>query len=162
MSLVIGIWIIGVQDSMPDAMRNSDEWRSLLPFAAGTGREHEARRSEILLNWIWGVVLPELQPIANKGGYGIKWKAMTTEKTVDAAAAAADAAAAAAAAAVVVYAARYAAYAASCYADVAAAAVAATAAVAVVVYAARCGFWDRINPAIVLNELIAVGNKEDE
>jgi hypothetical protein len=134
MSPVIGRWIIGVQDSMPDAMRNSDEWRGLLPLAAGTGREHEARRSEILLNWMWDVVLPELQPIADRGGYGIKWKAMTTEKTAAAARYAADAAAAdadaadadaAAAAADAADAARYAAARYAAAADAAAAAAAA-------------------------------------
>lgn len=87
MSPVIGKWIIGVQDAMPDAMRNSDEWRLLLPLAAGTGRNHEAERSAILLDWMWDVVLPELQTLADSQGYGKEWKAMTTEKTAAAAAA---------------------------------------------------------------------------
>jgi hypothetical protein len=93
MSLVIGKWIIGVQDAMPDAMRNSIEWRNLLPLAAGTGRQHEAERSAIVLDWMWDVVLPEIQPIADKGGYGEKWKTMTNEKTANAATDAARAAA---------------------------------------------------------------------
>ena len=97
MSPVVGRWIIGVQDAMPDTMRNSIEWRNLLPLAAGTGRAHKAQRSAILLDWMWDVVLPQLQPIADKGGYGEKWKTMTNEKTADAANAAADAANAAAA-----------------------------------------------------------------
>jgi hypothetical protein len=92
MSLVIGKWIIGVQDAMPDAMRNSIEWRNLLPLAAGTGRQHEAERSAIVLDWMWDVVLPEIQPVADKGGYGEKWKTMTNEKTAGAANAAAGAA----------------------------------------------------------------------
>lgn len=43
MSPVIGNWIIRIQDAMPEEMRNSEEWKSLLPFAAGTGREFEKK-----------------------------------------------------------------------------------------------------------------------
>ena len=41
MSPIIGRWIIGVQDRMPAEIRNSQEWRELLPFAAGTGRDRD-------------------------------------------------------------------------------------------------------------------------
>ena len=44
MSEVVGKWIIVVQDAMPDKMRNSPAWKSLLPLAAGTGREREPER----------------------------------------------------------------------------------------------------------------------
>ena len=95
MSYVIGRWIIRVQDSMPGDMRNSAKWKSLLPLAAGTGRnqDDEKRRMNIILGWMWETVLPHIQPIADKRGFGDKWKAMTDEKTADAAADAADAAA---------------------------------------------------------------------
>jgi hypothetical protein len=53
MSKVIGEWIIRVQDSMPSTMRNSDEWKRLLPLAAGTGREHESERLKLILAWMW-------------------------------------------------------------------------------------------------------------
>ncbi len=99
MSPVIGRWIIGVQDAMPDDMRNSARWKTLLPLAAGTGRELEAERSALILDWMWGTVLTELQPLAEKGGYGDAWRAMTTLRTPAAAAAEAAWAAAAARAA---------------------------------------------------------------
>ena len=54
MSEVIGQWIIKIQDSMPDEMRNSLEWKLLLPLAAGTGREKEKERLQIILDWMWG------------------------------------------------------------------------------------------------------------
>jgi hypothetical protein len=95
MSEVIGKWIIKVQDSMPDDMRNSDRWKQLLPRAAGTGRVKEKERLDIILDWMWGTVLPSIQPIADKRGFSTEWKRMTTERTM----AAADAARAAAAAA---------------------------------------------------------------
>ncbi|MCI0679586.1 MAG: hypothetical protein L0Z63_11185 [Actinobacteria bacterium] len=43
MSPVVGRFILGVQDDMPDKMRNSPRWRRLLPLAAGTGRDPEGR-----------------------------------------------------------------------------------------------------------------------
>ena len=103
MSAVIGRWIIGVQDAMPDDMRNSPAWKSLLPLAAGTGRGHEPQRLAILFDWMWTAVLPTLQPIADKGGYGNAWSRMLTEKSAAAADAAARAAAYAADAAVAAY-----------------------------------------------------------
>lgn len=89
MSPVIGNWIIAVQDAMPEAMRNSAEWRRLLPLAAGTGREHEGRRIELIIDWMWGTVLQSHQPHADAGGYGAKWRAMLEKRTKAAARAAA-------------------------------------------------------------------------
>jgi hypothetical protein len=94
MSEVIGKWIIKVQDSMPDDMRNSERWKQLLPRAAGTGRAKEKERLAIILDWMWGTVLPTLQPLADKQGFGRAWQTMTTERTLEAAEAAASAAAA--------------------------------------------------------------------
>src|SRR5688500_7946885 len=85
MSDVIGKWIITVQDKMPDDMRNSKEWRRLLPLAAGTGREHEAERLEIVLDWMVDE-LKKVQPIADQYGFGSEWKTMTDERTRESAA----------------------------------------------------------------------------
>ena len=98
MSEVIGNWIIQIQDSMPSEMRNSKEWKTLLPLAAGTGREKEKERLAIILSWMWETVLPSFQLLAAKKGFGPVWSTMITEKT-KAAADAADAADAAYAAA---------------------------------------------------------------
>jgi hypothetical protein len=81
MSEVIGQWIIVVQDAMPGEMRNSARWKSLLPLAAGTGRGQEQERLDIILDWIWGTVLPSLQPLADQQGFGKQWQQMTTERT---------------------------------------------------------------------------------
>ena len=88
MSEVIGKWIIVVQDAMPDAMRNSQEWKSLLPLAAGTGRDDEQERLDIILDWMWGTVLPSVQRMADWQGFGQQWQQMTTERTVESAEAA--------------------------------------------------------------------------
>jgi hypothetical protein len=99
MSEVIGKWIITTQDSMPDEIRNSPRWKSLLPLAAGTGRDKEQERLAIILDWMWGTVLPTLQPLADERGFGAAWRSMTTERTDAAAWSAAYAADAARAAA---------------------------------------------------------------
>ena len=53
MSTVIGHWIISTQDNLSDEVRNSAEWRDLLPLAAGTGRDElrEMERARILREW---------------------------------------------------------------------------------------------------------------
>ena len=85
MSHVIGKWIIGVQDAMPHDMRNSTEWKRLIPLAAGTGRSCEAARMYKIMNWVWSRVLPELLPLAQSGGFGDAWQTMLDEKTATAA-----------------------------------------------------------------------------
>ena len=95
MSEVIGRWIIGVQDAMPDAMRNSERWKSLLPLAAGTGRDDEQERLDIILDWMWEAVLPSIQPLADRQGFGQQWQQMLADRTVESADAAAGAARAA-------------------------------------------------------------------
>lgn len=103
MSEVVGAWIIVVQDEMPAEIRNSDEWRSLLPLAAGTGRAHEAERRELVYQWMIDA-LERIQYVADKGGYGKPWaeairvsRAAAGDAAGDAARAAAWAAAGAAA-----------------------------------------------------------------
>jgi hypothetical protein len=96
MSGVVGWWIMTIQDFMPDDTRNSQVWKSLLPIAAGTGRDHEQEREALILEWMWGTVLPYVQPIADAGGYGKEWRAMCEERTGDVAWVAAETAAEAA------------------------------------------------------------------
>jgi hypothetical protein len=88
MSEVIGRWVIGVQDRMPAEIRNSGAWRELLPLAAGTGRSHEAERTAMVLDWMWGTALPLVQPLAYAHGFGTAWRQMTTDRTASAASAA--------------------------------------------------------------------------
>ena len=136
MSPVIGRWIIRIQDAMPSDMRNSAEWKRLLPLAAGTGRELEPQRKAIAMEWMWSVVLPKLQPLADKGGYGDAWLRMTTEKTQGATLEAKKAA----------YVDAYAA--AAAYADAAAYAAAYA--------AAKAKFWAAVDPCKCLADMIAV------
>lgn len=88
MSAVIGRWIIKIQDEMPFDVRNSAIWKKLLPLAAGTGREHELERLELIMDWMWGTALPLLQPVADEDNFGSAWLQMTTERTDTAAMAA--------------------------------------------------------------------------
>src|SRR5690606_8989152 len=59
-------------DEMPADVRNSDEWRGLLPLAAGTGRAHEVERCEIVYQWMIDA-LERIQYVADRGGYGKQW-----------------------------------------------------------------------------------------
>ena len=95
MSKVIGQWMMIVQDEMPSEMRNSSGWKRLLPMAAGTGREREEERLALVMDWMWGTVLPDLQSVADQGGFGAEWRTMCVEKSPEAAKAAAEAARAA-------------------------------------------------------------------
>jgi hypothetical protein len=170
MSLVIGKWVIGVQDAMPHAVRNSKTWKSLLPEAAGTGREQEQERLAIILDWMWGTVLPTLQPIADEHGFGADWSKMTTERTEVAAWEASRAAAACSAVAVeaVEAASRPARAAAKAAAWAAEAAEAAWAAVGVAksaavslcaaegVAAAKVAAWEKFDACGMLEKLIEV------
>ncbi len=92
MSKVIGQWMIVVQDAMPSGMRNSSGWKRLLPMAAGTGREREEERLALVMDWMWGTVLADLQSVADQGGFGAEWRTMCVEKSPEAAFAARDAA----------------------------------------------------------------------
>jgi len=126
MSEVLGKVIIALQDAMPDNMRNSRRYKEWLPHAAGTGREREEERLAVLMDWLWDTVLPKLQPMADKLGFGLEWAAMCRKRTVAAAVAARAAAdyaavAAAVAARAAAYAAPYAAPAAARAADLTAA-----------------------------------------
>jgi hypothetical protein len=151
-SEVIGWWIIAVQDHCPpEHGRGHPEWLRLLPLAAGTGRAHEAERLAIVLDWMWGTVLPSLQPIADRRGFGKQWREMCEARTVAAANEAAHAAkyAAYAAALAAAYAARAAKYAANA-ADAAGYAAHAAA------NAVGLDVWATFAPVEVLRKLIAV------
>ena len=147
MSVVVGRWIIGVQDRMPAKIRDSAAWRELLVLAAGTGREREAERQALVLDWMWNA-LALVQPRADARGYGEAWAIMLRERTPGSARAAYAAAYAAADAAA--YAAAYA------YADAAVAVDAdADAAVAACAYAYAAA-WQTLDPVGMLRRLVAV------
>ena len=170
MSKVIGHWIVVTQDKMPDELRNSEGWRALLPLAAGTGREREAARLRVVMNWMWSV-LARAQPVADEHGFGGAWRAMCEQRTKDAARAAARAtgpaataaratarATARAAAWATASAAAYAAANAAANAAAKAAAKAASAAARDAANAAagsRAAVWAEIDPVSVLRAMIA-------
>ena len=92
MSPTIAQWIIVVQDQMPETIRNSAEWRSLLPLAAGTERMKESKRLSIIMDWVFSTVLPYIQPLADERGFGKEWREMCAIRTEETARAARNAA----------------------------------------------------------------------
>jgi len=118
-----------------------------------------------VMDWMWGTVLPSLQPVADKNGFGKQWREMCESRTADAADAArcaawdaADAARCAARcaadAAFTANAAKYAKYAAADAAN--AAKYAAYAAAYAAAHAAGRDVWATFAPVEVLRQLIAV------
>ena len=83
MSPLVARWIVGVQDAIPGHMRNSREWKDLLPLAAVTGREHEQERWGIVADWIWGTVLPAAQDHADICGVGPVWQLLCEKRTTE-------------------------------------------------------------------------------
>ena len=168
MSYVIGRWMIRIQDAMPSDIRNSQEWKFLLPLAAGTGRQYEQERRKIVVAWLWETVIPYFQSYADRIGMGDEWREMTEKRDYDSAIKARDVARvirdknwtadAAAVAAVAVAAADAAAAAADADADAADADAAAAAADAAV--AARKTFWLAMDPCGLLKKLIEVGQEK--
>ena len=160
MSLTIGHWIIGIQDAMPADMRNSAAWKALLPLAAGTGRDHEDQRLQLIMEWMWETALPLVQPAADRDGFGAEWRQMLRDRTPAAARAAEAAARAAEAAEWAAEAAADAAYvaanAAAKVAEWAAEAAANAARAAEAANAAADDAWQQFNPCGLLQRLINV------
>jgi hypothetical protein len=165
MSEVLGKAAIKLQDAMPDEMRNSQRYKRLIPDMPGTGRAQEQERLAIFTDWMWSVVLPHLQPIADKRGFGEEWRLMCQDKTADAAYRAADAVRAVAdyaasyaadAARAASYAARAAgasSYATVCADDAARVTLAAARVVDARAFDARADFWTAIDPIGVLERM---------
>ena len=84
-SEVIGRWIIVIQDAMPAKMRNSERYKMLVPYLAGTGRAHEKERLDIILDWLMSTALPILQDYADTHGFSTEWKNMLLLKSTAAA-----------------------------------------------------------------------------
>ena len=80
MSDVTGRWIIVIQDRMPDELRNSVEWKRLLPLAAGTGKDKESERLSVVVDWMWET-LKLMQPTADAYGFGEEWAKMCSERS---------------------------------------------------------------------------------
>ena len=147
MSWVIGRWIMSTQDAAPpEYCRDNLRWRELLPLAAGTGRELEAGRLQLILDWMWDVLALPAVVAAVPDPAKSAWAEMLEERTADAAAWA-DAA----------WAAWAAADAAAWAADAAWAAFAAADAAAWAACAVGPGLWPDVDPIGLFEQLITVG-----
>jgi hypothetical protein len=81
MSKITASFIIKVQDMMPRAIRNSQQWKDLLPDAADTiSGGLEDRRENLIMEWMWRIVA-YMQVTANKRGFGSQWAAMIEDRT---------------------------------------------------------------------------------
>lgn len=81
MSPVLHSWIIPIQDAIPLDLLNDGRWAALIPEAAGTNDGKDDLRIEIILDHMWSVVLPQLQPLADESCFGAEWRRMCQERT---------------------------------------------------------------------------------
>ena len=163
-SPIIHQWVRVTQDAMPEAIRDSNEWRECVPLIAGSvaSDEIERARLERIMAWMWDALGDEAVLAAVPEDARPAWDYMLSERTAAAtvtavvairyavavapAAARADAVAAAVAAA-----------AATSYATAAAADAAADATrYAAVATRAADDYWGRRDPAGLLAELVAM------
>lgn len=81
MSVVVWRWIVRVQDAYPSSMRNSPEWKALLPVAAVSPKSKEPAQIKLLLE----VVFEEAIVLLNTprlNGYQHEWEGMVREKNL--------------------------------------------------------------------------------
>lgn len=81
MSIVIGNFVNRIQKAIPDQLRNSKAWKIALSNAIKTGHDKEKERLDLILDWMWNVVLPQLNQVAIQGGYENEWQHMLREKS---------------------------------------------------------------------------------
>lgn len=84
MSPVLHLWVIPVQDALPMDRLHSPNWTDTVPMAAGTNDGRDVERLALIMDWMWGTVLPQLQPLADKHGFGEKWIRMCQDRTSEA------------------------------------------------------------------------------
>lgn len=79
-------FIYAVGRDAPEYIRTSQEWDVLCQRAKNVGfiRPVLLAQHQVLLDWIFDVVLPLLQPLADKHGLGSKWATMCDEQTEEA------------------------------------------------------------------------------
>jgi hypothetical protein len=84
MSPIIHRFIMEVQDAAGPEMRNSREWKALLPWAAGSLDEDEIEHERLLVirDWMWDVVLPKHRPAEDLKD---SWATMLQGRSQDAA-----------------------------------------------------------------------------
>ena len=85
MSSVIHAWVITVQDELPLDRLRSPAWTDTVPLAVGTNDGRDAERLALIMDWMWGTVLPQLQPLAVQRGIGAEWLRMCQDRTAEAA-----------------------------------------------------------------------------
>lgn len=83
MSEALGRWIIRIQDALLFQIRNSKEWKSLLPLAAGTGNNASKNEKVIKLldEWVWNIVTEYTAEWMTQSDIAEDWKKVLNEKT---------------------------------------------------------------------------------
>jgi hypothetical protein len=92
-SPVIHSWMVGISEAMPASLLNSEAWCDAWRAALHTTELHEQERLTIISGWVWRVVLPSLQEVADAHGFGHEWRRLCENRSDETAREAIDAAA---------------------------------------------------------------------
>lgn len=85
MSAVLQTFAAPLKRGMPRELSETAEYITVARLIAEADDEQENDRLQIMLDWMWSEVLPPLQDIADERGFGDAWRAMTTQRTPEAA-----------------------------------------------------------------------------
>ena len=73
---VIAMFAMRIQDLMSWGLRNSKEWREIIPLIPATGKDMEQERLAVLRNWIFEEILPLVDEKAAADGHIAEWLKM--------------------------------------------------------------------------------------
>jgi hypothetical protein len=83
MSEVVRRWVIGVQDAVPDGVRNGRAWREAAAGIAGSAASYEVEtlRVQVLLGWMWDALGDDAVLVGVPSGVRPVWDRMLAERT---------------------------------------------------------------------------------
>lgn len=75
-------WLLTVEVGMPNKIQDK-VWQSQRRTALALGVKHNLQVQNYINAWVWNVVVPTLQPLANLDDNGDEWRKMLKLRSVD-------------------------------------------------------------------------------
>ena len=88
LSKVVAGWLPAIESEIPAALLGADTWTELRTVALRSDRggiDSEGERIKLVMEWMWGTVLPTMQAHADERGLGHAWRQMCDQRTSEAA-----------------------------------------------------------------------------
>lgn len=77
-------WLLTVEVGMPASLQNKS-WKLMRTRALELGVKHDLLVQHHINAWVWGTVLPAMQPLANRDENGDEWRRMISLGSADSA-----------------------------------------------------------------------------